>query len=260
MTKARSDEHDIREEQEMDEDIAKHRHEADLCYLQGVIVFFLVVSAMLVLYTTLSDPLTDQSIKLKVPAMQQQQIIYAIQEEQPVRIEGLEVVQIHPVLVQAGDDLTRNTLQHLKMAAPTLNDLAQDAQRKDFAASPPPILVDMNSFAVQRQPVRRRTLAREATGNAQNRSRLADQLFVVAGYTVAVIFFGVILVKLTLDGGDWLGDSRQCTVSWWQQQRQGECSHGTLPESQRLLNNDSFGSTDPVASDWSGDFFDKYDV
>jgi hypothetical protein len=257
-----------------DEEELKDHEEADIFYLQVIMATFLVLSAILVLYTTLSDPLRDGTTKVKGVTLQmiehlqtqQQHAVYVPQEL--VRIHGLDVMPLNDIFVSTDElvhETTGSKLHAKRFPDPT--ELRVDEQRRSFTSSSN--LVKENAMtsvtsrkamrrkltdaSIERQPARSLGYTlKDLQGLHHRQSQLIDQLFVAAGYFLAAVFFGVIIIKTLVDG-DWLE---------WRRQGENGFSAGSSSKSaegQLLMSYGSYGSTDHV-SDWSGDFFDRFDV
>ena len=243
---------------------AKDVHDVDTRYLQGILVSFLVMSATLFLYTTLNDPVLEVKKSDEPVHFPLQQRSRATFPRHRLRLHELDVVPVQ--LVHAVEENSETRLVAKMFPDPDL--LQEDTKRRNHVSSSVARQDESDALWITPHKSHRRKLATPSLWSGQHnvhhdgyklvdlqegQAQLVNQLFMAAGYLVAAIFVGAVLVKAVIDG-DW-----EKGLICRENREPKDCSASCLPENRRLLNYGSFGSSDRV-SDWSGDYFDRYDV
>ena len=245
-------------------DTASYFHEVKTRYLQGILVSFLVASATLFLYTTRNDPMLEFKGSKEPVLLPLQQRASALITPQRVRLYNLDVIPLQLVHAE-GEDTLLVTMMHPdfhSMPEDTKSNSNHDSGREPQEAAPTRQTPNESSYAARHKAFRRK-LAPPSWMSGQHKVRhntyslidnqdrqvqLVNQLFTAAGYVLAAVFVGAVIVNAAVDG-----DSAEY-LTRRRHKEQKACLVSSLTE-----NYGSFDSTDRV-SDWSGNYFDRYDV
>jgi hypothetical protein len=253
-------------------------HKAKTRYLQCIFVSFLVVSAALLLYTTLiSDPIAEfernRLATRPLPATLKTLTGGSI-GVQLVRVNGLDLIPLSQIVVQ--DKGERHDEETPAERDPPTQFLRKDAQpsssaiaQEEFQSVAAVEQSEVSRSLIQAKPAGRK-LAHDASpeqSRQQSWNNLADpktilkhqiqfthRIYIATGFLVAAVSVSVVIItRLLVDEGGATAPQR----SFWYRR---DNALSPLSEARSLIMSyGSFGSTDHI-SDWSGDYFDRFDV